>query len=904
MRSRMPLMSLFLCLAAAAFGESTVTVETLRCEYLADPVGIDTQQPRLSWQLRSGERGAAQTAYEILVAGDAATLEKGEGDLWSTGRVETGQSQQIVYGGKPLATGRQCLWKVRVWDQNGEVSGWSAPASWTMGVARMEEWQGKWIGPDWMKDNAGALPLFRKEIDLPESPGRVLAHVCALGYYELFVNGEKAGDAVIAPAVTDYGKRGLAMTHDITGMLKPGKNCVALWLGRGWAMGALVKASQDGPLVRAQIEGVNGEARMLLAATGESWKMHPGWITPLGRNTSGDYGGEEYDARLETPGWNTPGFDDSAWKPAAVYTPPTPLIAAQPVEPNRLLDTISPVAVEPFEGGWLVDMGRNYSGWFTLRMPDTLKPGDKVELTYADKRFPDGKLQTYSQRDTYIARGGGGEVFCNRFNYHSFRWAHVRGLAEAPGLAAMEGRLICTDYADASEFKCDNPLLNDIYSTVKWTYRCLSLGGYTVDCPHRERLGYGGDSGTSMEAGMMNFKLAAFYTKWAADWRDSQNAEGDVPYTAPFSQYAGGGPVWSGFCITMPWQVYLQYGDTRILEQGWPVMAKWLAFIDTKVKDGMLRHYVGIGNDTAQWSFLGDWVPPGREQGGDRVDDRSTLFFNNCYYVYCLQIMTKIARLLGHDAEAKVYAAKAEALSAVLHKEFLNADGVTYANGEQPYLAIPLLFGITPPELRPGVMAALEKDIVETKGGHLNTGMHGTYFMVKYFMDQRRNDLVEMITSKDTYPSWGHMLKNGATTIWEEWDGENSHIHNTLISIGLWFIEGVGGIRLDENAPGFRHFLLAPGLECGLKEADASFESPYGRIVSSWKRGVDGLSCNAVVPPNSTATLVLPAASADMVTEGGKPLGDSPGITAVECRDGLLRCELGSGSYTFGVGKN
>jgi alpha-L-rhamnosidase len=898
---RIFLLSVSLCLVSdVSFGGNGMTVEDLRCEYLADPVGIDAPQPRLSWQLRSQDRGAAQNAYEILVADSAGVLGKGEGTLWSAGKVASGQSQQVVYGGKPLASGQQCFWKVRVWDQNGDVSDWSTPASWTMGVARMEDWKGKWIGADWMKDNLGPLPLFRKEIDLPEKHGRVLVHVCALGYYDLFVNGEKVGDAVIAPAVTDYAKRGLALTHDITGMLKPGKNCIALWLGRGWAIGSLEKASQAGPLVRAQVEAQGVDGRTLVI-TDESWKMHPSWVTPLGKNTSGDYGGEEYDARLEISGWNMPGFDDSAWKPAAVHTPPTPIIAAQSVEPNRLLDTLKPVAVEPFENGWLVDMGRNYSGWFTLRMPDDLKAGDKVELIYADKRFPDGKLQTYRQRDTYIAKGGGGESFCNRFNYHSFRWAYVSGLAESPKLEAMEGRLICTDYSDASEFKCDNPLLNDVFRTVKWTYRCLSLGGYTVDCPHRERLGYGGDSGTSMEAGMMNFKLAAFYSKWAADWRDSQNTEGDVPYTAPFSQYAGGGPVWSGFCITMPWQVYLQYGDTRILEQSWPVMTKWLAFLDTKVKDGLLRPYVGIGNDTAQWSFLGDWVPPGREQGGDRVDDRSTLFFNNCYYVYCLQITSKISALLGHEAEAKEYSAKAQALATVLHEQFLNPDGVTYANGEQPYLAIPLLFGITPSEMRPEVMAALEKDILKTRGGHLNTGMHGTYFMVKYFMDQRRNDLVATITSKDTYPSWGYMLKNGATTIWEEWDGENSQIHNTLISIGLWFIEGIGGIRPDEQAPGFRHFLLAPGLECGLDEAHVAFQSPYGRIVSTWKREGKTLSYRAVVPPNTTASLVLPAAAMNDVREGGAPVEGLPGISGARQDNGLFHCMLAAGSYEFSI---
>jgi alpha-L-rhamnosidase len=400
--------------------------------------------------------------------------------------------------------------------------------------------------------------------------------------------------------------------------------------------------------------------------------------------------------------------------------------------------------------------------------------------------------------------------------------------------------------------------------------------------------------------GMLDFRTGPFYATWAADWRDAQNAEGDVPYTAPFSQEAGGGPAWSGFCITMPWQIYLTYGDRRPLELGWPVMKKWLAFIDTKMGDGLLQPYVGIGSASApQWNFLGDWVPPGRKQGKNRVDDRSTLFFNNCYLVYCLQLASKIGGVVGDDAQAGIYATRANELAARLHARFLNPDGATYANGEQTYLAMPLLFGVTPPDAAPRVMAALEHDITVTRDGHLNTGMHGNYFMTRYLIGRRRNDLLALMHTKEDFPSYGHMIRSGATTIWEEWDGDNSQIHNTMISVGLWFIEGLAGIRPDEQAPGFRHFLAEPGVESGLKRVDASLTTGYGKIASAWRREGDTLTWDLVVPPNTTATVVIPAAGPDAVRESGLPVAAQPGITNPVVEQGLFRGDVASGRYHF-----
>ena len=885
------------CLSPVAQGAPAAPVQ-LRCEGLVNPLGIDRARPRLSWAMPPGERGLAQTAWQVLVANAPDALAAGRASRWDSGKVASSQSQWVPYAGSALAKGARCWWKVRVWDQAGTPSPWSAAAAFTVGPLSASDWRAEWIGADWMKNNEGPLPWLRKSVTLDRVPSAATAYVCALGYYELYVNGRKVGDDVLSPAVSDYGKRGLYLTHDISRYLVKGKNSIGLWLGRGWALGVLKNAGLVGPMVKAEIHLTFDGAAPLTLATDATWKAHPSHITPLGHGTSGSYGGERVEANQEIANWNTADYDDSSWRAATVHHPPTPVIAAQMMEPNRLLDEIRLATVQPLEGGFLLDMGRNYTGWFELRLPDDVKPGTRVSMEFADKRFPDGRFQTYGQWSEYVARGGGGERFRNRFSYEAFRYAIVKGLSRAPKPDEVRGWLVSTSYEPGSTFHCDNPLLNRVHEMMDWTYRCLSLGGYTVDCPHRERLGYGGDSGTSMEMGMLDFRTGPFYAKWAADWRDAQNEQGDVPYTAPFSQDAGGGPVWSGFCITMPWQIYLTYGDRRPLELSWPVMKKWLAFIDTKMGDGLLQRYVGIGNLGApEWNFLGDWVPPGRKQGRDRVDDRSTLFFNNCYLVYCLQLASKIGHVVGDHAQADVYANRAKELAARLHARFLNPDGATYANAEQTYLAMPLLFGITPPAVAPRVLSALERDITVTRHGHLNTGMHGNYFMTKYLIDQRRNDLLALMHTQQDFPSYGNMIHNGATTIWEEWDGDNSQIHNTMISVGLWFLEGLAGIRSDEQAPGFQHFLAAPGVESGLKRVDASLTTGYGRIASNWRIEGDTLTWDLVVPPNTTATVVLPAAGPDGVRESGQPVVAQPGITHPVLENGLFRAEAASGTY-------
>lgn len=890
-------------LAVMSCVQAAPKAENLRTEYLVNPLGIDAQKPRLSWILPPGPRGRTQTAWQVLVAGSPQALAKDQGDLWDSGKMTDKQLSPVTYAGRALTSGTRCYWKIRYWDEAGKVSPWSEPAVFSMGLLNDADWRAAWIGEGRPAGVAEGTPLsfpwLRKTFTLKSKPRQAMAYVNALGYYELYVNGKKVDDHVLSPSVSDYSKRTIYVTHDVTDYLVEGNNCIALWLGRGWYVRGHPGVIHDGPLVRAQVDiQLTGGAREEIA-TDTSWKVHPSPITPLGKGTAfGDYGGERYDARLELDRWNSTGLDDSSWKQAEAFKPPRVTTAAQMVQPNRIVQTIAPVSIqETAAGGYLVDMGRNFVGWLELRLPPGAA-GESVRLEYADIKPTGTRYMSNNQRDEYVTREGSGQVFRSRFNYHGFGFVHITGLRQKPSLADIKGHHITTDYRHASAFESSDDLMNRIYQTTLWTYRNLTLGGYVVDCPTRERLGYGGDAGTSIETGTFNFDTSALYTQWAANWRDTVAPNGDIPYTAPaYPEQGGGGPMWSGFVITKPWQLYLQYGDRRILEISYPYIQRWLSFAETKTVDHVLEPYVSYGITPPQWNYLGDWVTPRNNKSGPR-DPQATRFINNCHYLYQLQLAARIAGILGKDDHRQRYEAAARTLSDTLQKRFYNSETGLYINGEQAYQALPLMLGMVPAGLRQSVMKNLEDAIVTKNQGHLDTGMHGTYFLLKQLIEADRNDLIYLFTSKTDYPSWGDMLGRGATTFWERWDG-GSHIHDTLISIGAWFIQGIGGIQIDEQSPGFSHFFINPAMPGNLTFARTKYDSIRGQIVSNWRKENGKLYLDVTVPAGTTATVYVPASAPESVTEGGRPAAKSSGVRAAGMEQGKAIFRLISGEYKF-----
>jgi alpha-L-rhamnosidase len=740
-----------------------------------------------------------------------------------------------------------------------------------------------------------AAPWLRKTFELRARPRHAFVYVASAGYHDLFVNGRSVGDGVLVPSVSHLGKRVRYLTYDVTNLLTAGRNCLGLWIGNGWASHREFRLS-EGAMVIAQLDAMHADGSVTTIGTDGSWKTHPSPITGIGRWEARQFGGERYDARMELPGWSAQSLNDASWQQVRSLEQQPQTLSAEMLEPNRRVHAIKPAGIEHLpDGSTRIDMGLSYTGWLEIQLKGP--SGREISLEYSER---EDQPITYGQRDLYICSGRDRTPFRNRFNYHAFRWVTVKGLAAAPQKADITGHMIRSGYDSAAEFSCSNELLNRIYRMMRWTYEALTLGGYVVDCPHRERLGYGGDAHATMETGMSQFHTAAFYTKWMEDWRDSQDSNGEMPHTAPQIR-GGGGPAWGGISVVLPWEVYRRYGDRRILENSYPAIDRWLSFLEKQSRDGMLHPFTSMSTPGQPvWSFLGDWVPPGRGQGPrERVDEPTTLFFNNCYWILNLQIAANIADALGHRGDAARRRERAKEIAAKVHDRFYDASQASYANGEQPYLAFPLWIGMTPEKIRPDVLKTLVTTIVEKDQSHINSGMHGTWLLWRLLGGLGRDDLLLSMLSQKTYPGWGYMLDQGATTVWEEWKGANSRIHSTLMGAGHWFTEGIAGIQVDDAAPGYKRFMLRPAVVGDLGWAKASFRSPFGLIRSEWRLAEGRFKWAVTVPPNTTALAHVPATDAKEVTEGGTAVLKRKDVRFIHMLAGKTVFELQPGSYEF-----
>ncbi len=902
-------------------GHASIVPENLTCEYLVNPVGLDVPIPRFSWMLTATDPesfGQRQTAYRVLVSHSLEGLNKGKGDAWDSGWIGSDRMQLIEYGGEPLKSDTYYYWKVAVKDEYGNVSSFSETARWSTGLFLGHEWTAKWIGTDEAYDPAEGPnkmqdPWFRKSFTLKEKPGKATLFVASVGYHEVYVNGEKVGDHVLAPAVTDHTQRARYIAYDIAPALMSGDNVIALWLGTSWSIFAPYATADKPrtPLVTAQVDIYDEDGRSLMqVVTDGSWKTYPSPNRLIGNwgFGVGGYGGEIWDANCEVEGWNLVTFDDRDWKNASLYSPNLK-VSGQRVETNVLLDEIQPVAIElrP-DGSYRVDMGVNFAGW--TRIPVKANPGDTVRFLFSEREQDE---MTFGLMNEYVVGPTGEGVFENRFNYSSGRWITIKGLTEAPEKEAIKGWLVRTDFANASLFECSDPLQNWIFNTVKWTFENLSLGGFIVDCPQRERFGYGGDAHATSETGLLNYKLGAFYTKWMEDWRDVQGTEpmvgnmndpkwarkqegsgrymggGVLPQTAP-TYHGGGGPAWGGIVVTLPWFLYEYYGDTRILRDNLHMIKDWLEFLDSHVENDLLKRYGG------RWDFLGDWLWPGATAQGMNNYSDETVFFNNCYRVYNLRTAAKIATVLGETVLAEKWEGQANRSSQAIHARYWHADDNNYSDRSMRSLAAALYGDVMPPERRGKVMDRLSHEIVVNQNGHIDVGITGGAMLFRVLREEGRDDLIYAMTSQTTYPSWGLMRDSGATTIWEMWEKDlpgHSLLHSSFLYPGAWYIDGLAGIR--RTAPGFRSFdIRIPRLpERSINWVKASYDSPAGCIHTFWRRDNGRLELDVTVPPNCEATVYFP------VEEGRKVTEVSGQAKAEGEKEGYALFKLAAGNYSF-----
>ena len=921
--------NLFTCFlflfSLSAFSQSICTIipRSLTCEYLSNPTGLDIRQPRFSWKLEavnSNDFGQRQTAYRILVGTSERQIHQNTGNYWDSGWVNSDDMQLIRYEGKPLQSDKDYFWNVTVKDEKGNISTASETATFSTGLFNQSEWTAKWIGTSEVYDPTSGSnqmydPWFRKNFDLKQKPERAILFVASVGYHEVYVNGQKIGDHVLAPAVTDHTKRARYIAYDIAPALKKGKNTIALWLGTSWSIfGAYATPDKPRtPIVIAQVDiyGSNGH-KLARIITDESWRTHPSPNKLIGNWDfgAGGYGGEIWDANREINNWNQPNYHDQSWQKATVYAPKLKL-SAQRVETNKLFREIQPVSIEKrSDGSYRVDMGVNFAGWTQIHVKGN--PGDTVHFLFSEREQND---MTFGLQNAFVIGQTGEGSFRNRFNYSSGRWITIIGLKSEPRKEDIKGWNVRTNYKDATTFECSDDLQNWIYKTIRWTFENLTLGGYVVDCPQRERLGYGGDAHSTSETGMFNYQLGAFYNKWLEDWRDVQGTEpmvgnmndpnwarkqvgsgrllggGILPQTAP-TYHGGGGPAWGGIVVTLPWFMYQHYGDTDVLHENFEMIKGWLSFLDTKVKDNMLTRYGG------DWDFLGDWLwPQATEQGINNNSDEN-LFFNNCYWIYNLKTAAKIDRIIGKTEEAEQWEHQAEISSDILHAKYYRADDHNYSDGTMRSLAAALYGDIMPKELRSAVMKRLEQEILVNQKGHIDVGIIGGAMLFKVLREDGRDDLIYSMTSQTTYPSWGFMRENGATTIWEMWEKDlpgHSLLHSSFLYPGAWYVDGVAGIRRDPEIPGFRKFIIRIPLltETQISWAKAEFDSPAGLIKSYWKRNNGKTELNVTIPPNCKATVWFP-------DENGKTIYEKTGFSKIIGeKNGYLLYEIPAGNFQF-----
>ena len=1041
----------------------------LQCEYRSNPAGLDVPQPRLAWQVQSDERDQAQTACEILVAGSQELLQEDHGDLWDSGRISSDETVNIAYAGKPLASGAQCFWKVRVWDKHGHASDWSKPAKWSMGLLKPEDWQGKWIGWErgeitnqlegakwiWFPEGDPAVSApagtryFRRVFELPANqaigaatitmtadnefrvfvngreagkgndwkmpekttigtllkpgrnilaveahnvgteptpagliarlrvdlePGKSLtmttdeswksamnagdgwqalafddsawamakplgeygmqpwgnfgaddrrlparhlrhefavekkvqratAYVCGLGLFELYVNGQKLSDDVLSPALSEYNKRAFYLAFDATEALQQGDNAIGVILGNGRFFAPRSGMQNFGYpklLVQLNLEYADGTTAQVVSDA--NWKVTASG--PIRANN--EYDGEEYDARMEMPGWCQPKFDDSKWQPAQLVPPAAPALSAQIGEPIRVMDTLPPVALtNPKPGVYVFDLGQNIGGWCRLKVSGPA--GTVLKLRHAESLRPDGmiytdNLRTAKAEDLYTLKGQGVETYEPRFTHHGFRYVEVTGFPGQPALSAIEGRLVHDAVPMAGQFACSNPLLNQIYHNILWTIRD-NYRSMPTDLPRDERQGWMGDRQEVSKGETYLFNVAPLYAQWLTDIQDDQHSNGSIPDVCPtyWSLYQDG-VVWASTYMIVPHMLYDQYADLGILKAHYGSMKQWTDYMASFLENDLM-----LRNTYADWCF------PPRSPAEMTVinssDPKLTTdgnLMSTAIFYHDVQLMARSARLLGKTGDAEHFETLAGRIKIAFNRRYFDAKAGYYDNGTQTACVLPLAFGMVPDDYRTNVFAHLVEKITVESGNHLGTGLIGGHYLMRVLSDNGRPDLAYAIATQTTYPSWGYMISKGATTMWELWNGDTAdsgmNSRNIVMLIGdlnIWLNEYLAGIRPDPAALGFKKIIINPEPIGDLAWVKDSYDSVRGRISSEWHQSAGKFDLQVTIPANTTATVYLPAKNLKSVREAGKDLAAVAGVKSAKMEANRAVLEIGSGDYHF-----
>jgi alpha-L-rhamnosidase len=875
--------SVFLCCCFLTAVQAQVSVGLLLCEYRTNPLGVDAHSPRFNWQLQAGRRNVSQSGFEVRVAESIPDLKNNRNLAWSSGKVISSASVHVKYGGKALEPTKTYYWQVRVWDEMGKLSDWSAPAFWQTGLMDPANWKAKWIAAGSVPDSAaGPSPLFRREFSAAKKVSSATLYITSHGLYEAFINGKKAGDGLLTPGFTSYNKRLQYQAYDVSALVQRGNNVIGAMLGSGWYRGPLAWAGNKNIygnslalLAQLEIRYADG-SRETIVSDGQ-WKTAAGAI-----RSSEIYNGETWDGRKLQQGWTNAGFSDHDWE--AVFIRDYPYNNIVPTE-NELIkkhEIFKPVRIfKTPQGDQVIDFGQNLVGWVDITASG--KSGDEIRISHAevlDKtgNFYTANLRAAKQQDVYILSGPGEEHFEPHFTFQGFRYIKVEGY---PGEIKPENFTAVALYSDMPEtgnFSSSNPLINQLQHNIQWGQKGNFLDVPT-DCPQRdERLGWTGDAQAFSRTASYNMGVRNFFAKWLKDLSADQFSDGGVPFVIPnvLGPGAGSSAGWADVATIIPWNIYLAYGDTSILSQQYASMKAWVNYMRDHSR-----------NDLWNTGFhFGDWLSYRSPDDEEKSAITDKYLIAQCFYAHSTQLLTDAANVLGLKEDETNYKQLLERIKSAYLKEYVTPAGRIVSNTQTAYV-LALEFDMLPESMRTLAADRLVENI-KSYADHLTTGFLGTPYLCEVLSRFGHTDEAYRLLLQDTYPSWLYPVKMGATTIWERWDGEkpdssfedpgmNSFNHYAYGAIGDFMYRVVAGLDTDPSSPGYKKIIIKPHPGGDFSNVSADLNTYYGLVSSHWKIMGNQFELDVDIPANTSADIYLPATN----------------------EAGYRKLEIGSGKYHF-----
>lgn len=906
------LMTVSVCFAQRK--KTALSVTNLRCEYLKNPIGLDIRQPDLGWNIEtaagSGLKDISQTAYQVIVSSSLALLNKNTGDIWDTKKVNSDHSIHIAYAGKPLQSEKQYYWKVKVWTKAGslnEVSAvWSAPARWSMGLLQQEEWKAKWIGlngdaeiKDWNTEHRRlAARMLRRDFSLSKKVRRATAYVCGVGFFDLYMNGKRISDQLMNPALSGYNKRLLYITFDVTENVQQGKNAIGVVLSNGRFFAPRIKVpvpmhNYGYPRLLLQLHVEYQDGTKDIIGSDSIWKVTAEGPT----RASNEYDGEEYDARMEMNGWSAVGFDDKHWKPVDIMESPGGAMESQVLEPIRVTETMKPKRIlNPKPGIYMVDFGQSFYGVVQLKVKGAR--GTIVKMHSSFNVLPDGTLKYQNDRsalnmDIYTLKGEGTEEWHPRFKGNATRWVQVEGFPGTPQPENFTALVIHTDFDKVGEFTSSNTLLNRVYLNAKWGTR-MQNRSLPMEPDRDERMPWSGHPSKTSESEGWVFNVAHFYDHFIHNYRVHQGDDGSLQeILPPYWTFNSKGILWPSVATIIPDWHYSFYGDIRILSDNYHMMKKFVEYT--------LKAYLKADN-TTDFCDYGDWVNA-LKMGGSGAETPKALLGTAYLYNNC-RILERAAKLLKEAKDEVYFKERADKIYEAFNARFLDKTTGVYESGSQCAYVLPLAFGLVPNEYREKVVDNLVKDIMETRNGHTSVGLIGMQWQMQVLTNFGKPEVAYTIATRTDLPSWGYMISKGATTSWELWNsdttgpGMNGESQKILSgNFEAWCYQTLGGINYDPEQPAFKHIILKPEPVGDLRFVKSSFKSLYGTIVSNWEINNNKFSWKVTIPPNTWATVYIPAKNKDDVTLNGSNISSADNTEVIATTQNRIQIKLGSGEY-------